>query len=68
MRRLPIYVLVIAAAACALLLSPGARADSLTGSVGITWFYPDTSTVFASDSIAVGSSLNCSGASPICLA
>jgi hypothetical protein len=67
MRRLPIYVLVIATAACALLLSPGTRADSLTGSVGITWFFPDTSTVFASDTIAVGSSLNCSGASPICL-
>jgi hypothetical protein len=67
MRRLPIYVLAIAAAACALLLSPGgARADNLTGSVGISWLSPDTSTVIATDTIGVGSSLSCPGASPFC--
>jgi hypothetical protein len=66
MGRVRVYVLAIAAG-CFLLLSSGdARADSLTGSVGITWLYPDTSTTFASDTIAVGSSLNCPGSSPIC--
>jgi PEP-CTERM motif len=67
MSRVRVYVLAIAAG-CFLLLSPGdARADSLTGSVGITWLYPNTSTTaYASDTIGVGSSLTCPGASPIC--
>jgi hypothetical protein len=67
MGRVRVYVLAIAAG-CFLLLSPGdARADSLTGSVGITWLYPNTSTTYATDTIAVGSSLTCPGASPICV-
>lgn len=66
MGRVRLYVLA-AMVLAALLASPiGTRADSLTGSVGITWFFPDTSTVFASDSIAVGASLNCPGGSAIC--
>ncbi len=66
MGRVRIYVLAIAAG-CFLLLSPGdARADSLTGSVGITWLFPNTSTTFATGTIGVGSSLACPGASPIC--
>jgi hypothetical protein len=66
MGRVRVYVLAIAAG-CFLLLSPGdARADSLTGSVGITWLFPNTSTTFATDTIGVGSSLACPGASPIC--
>jgi len=67
MGRVCVYVLAIAAG-CFLLLSPGnARADSLTGSVGITWLYPDTSTTYATDTIGVGSSLTCPGVSPICV-
>jgi PEP-CTERM motif len=67
MGKLPVYALAIAAVACALLLSPGGvRADSLTGSVGITWLFPNTSTSIASDTIAVGSSLSCPGASSLC--
>lgn len=66
MGRVRVYVLAIAAG-CSLLLSPGdARANSLTGSVGITWLYPNTSTTYASDTIGVGSSLACPPASPIC--
>ena len=67
MAKLRVYVLTIAAASSALLLSPGGARADLTGSVGITWFFPNTSTTFASDTIAVGSSLSCPGASPICL-
>jgi PEP-CTERM motif len=67
MTKLRVCVLAIAAAGCALLFSPGgARADSLTGSVVISWLYPNTSTTILTDTIAVGSSLNCPGASPIC--
>lgn len=66
MGRVRVYVLAIAAG-CFLLLSPGdARADSLTGPVGITGLFPNTSTTFATDTIGVGSSLACPGASPIC--
>ncbi|HXM96390.1 MAG TPA: PEP-CTERM sorting domain-containing protein [Candidatus Dormibacteraeota bacterium] len=70
MGKLGFYVLAIVAAGCALLLSPGVtHADSLTGSVGITWLDPNTSTIAfagATDTIAVGSSLSCPGTSPIC--
>ena len=61
-------LMAIAAAFCALMLSPGiARADTLTGSTGISWLYPDTGTSIGSDTIAVGSTLACPGASPICM-
>ena len=67
MGRLYFYVLAVATVGAACLLSPGrAHADSLTGSVGINWFYPNTSTTFAKDTIAVGSSLSCPGSSLIC--
>jgi len=58
----PVGLLVAAAMA----LAPAAQAG-LIGNVGISWLYPDTSTTYASDTIAVGSSLNCPGASPICV-
>jgi hypothetical protein len=64
-----ITLVAIALAGCAFLVSAGvARADGsdLTGSVGIDYLYPNTSTVFASGSIAVGSSLTCPGSSAIC--
>lgn len=48
-----------------LLIAPMAHAD-LIGTVGITWLFPDTSSVFASDTIAVGTTLACPGSSPIC--
>jgi PEP-CTERM motif len=48
-----------------LLLAPVAHADVI-GNVGITWLYPNTSTTFASDTIAVGSTLSCPGGSSIC--
>ncbi len=67
MGRLYLYVLAVAMVGTAVLLSPGgAHADSLTGSVGINWFFPDTSTTVEKDTIAVGSSLSCPGSSPIC--
>jgi hypothetical protein len=46
-------------------LAPAAQAG-LIGNAGITWLYPDTLTTYASDTIAVGSTLNCPGSSPIC--
>jgi hypothetical protein len=64
-----LYRVLFAAAMCAFLLfSTGTRADSLTGTVGITWLFPDTSTVFGTDTIAVGSALSCPGldTSPVC--
>ena len=68
MGRLYLCVLAAATVGAAVLISPvGAHADSLTGSVGINWFSPNTSTMFAKDTIAVGSSLNCPGSSPICV-
>ena len=67
MGRLYLCVLAAATVGAALLISPvGAHADSLAGSVGINWFSPNTATMFAKDTIAVGSSLNCPGGSPIC--
>src|ERR1700681_3356166 len=67
MGRLHLCVLAAATVGAALLISPvGAHADSLAGSVGINWFSPNTSTTFAKDTIAVGSSLTCPGSSPIC--
>jgi len=68
MGKLRPYLLAAAAAGCALLLSPNStRADGLTGSVGITWLYPDASTTYATDTIGVGSSLSCPGSSPVCV-
>ena len=51
--------------AVAMSLAPLAHAG-LIGDVGITWLYPDTGTTFASDTIAVSSTLNCPGSSSIC--
>jgi len=51
--------------AAAMSLAPLAHAG-LIGDVGITWLYPDTSTTFATDTIAVSSTLSCPGSSPIC--
>jgi hypothetical protein len=64
-----LYGTIFVMAALMLLLFPtGARADSLTGSVGITWLFPDTSTVFGTDTIAVGSALACpNDASAVCI-
>ena len=65
MKTVRVCLMAVAAAFCALVLSPGVtRADTLTGSTGITWVF-GTST-FATDTIADGSSLSCPGASPIC--
>lgn len=67
MRVWRLFLTVVAVTFCALMLSPGVtRADDLTGSAGITWLYPNTGTTFATDTIAVGSTLACPGASPIC--
>jgi hypothetical protein len=67
MRRLYLYTLAVATIGAAVLFFPGrAHADTLTGSVGINWFFPNTSTTFAKDTIAVGTSLSCPGSSPIC--
>jgi len=49
----------------AMSLAPLAHAG-LIGDVGITWLFPDTSTTFATDTIAVSSTLSCPGTSPIC--
>ena len=65
MKTVRVCLMAVAAAFCALVLCPGVtRADTLTGSTGITWVF-GTST-FATDTIADGSSLSCPGASPIC--
>jgi PEP-CTERM motif len=65
MKTVRVCLVAVAAALCALVLSPGiARADTLTGSTGITWVV-GTST-FAIDTIADGSSLACPGTSAIC--
>lgn len=65
MRKARVCFIAVAAIFCALVLSPGVtRADDLTGSAGISWIFG--ATTFASDTIAVGSSLSCPGASPIC--
>jgi len=59
-------LIATAVAFCGLILSPGiTRADDLTGSAGISWIAGGST--FASDTIAVGSSLSCPGASPICV-
>ena len=65
MKKARVCLIAVAAVFCALVLSPGVtRADELTGSTGISWIF-GTAT-FATDSIAVGSSLTCPGSSPIC--
>jgi hypothetical protein len=63
------HVLLFAVLVCAVLLCPNlANADSLTGSVGITWLFPNTSTVYGADTIAVGSALLCpNDSSPVCI-
>ena len=67
MKTWRVGLIVVAVVFCALVLSPGVtRADELTGSVGITWLYPSTAKTYATDTIAVGSLLECPGASPIC--
>jgi PEP-CTERM motif len=47
------------------LLAPVAHA-SMVGTDTITWYFPNSTTVFGSDTLAVGSSLSCPGASPLC--
>ncbi|MGC2417088.1 MAG: PEP-CTERM sorting domain-containing protein [Candidatus Acidiferrales bacterium] len=65
MKSVRVCLMAVAVALCALVLSPGmTRADTLTGSTGITWVF-GTAT-FATDTIVDGSSLSCPGASPIC--
>ena len=59
--RFPLGLLAVAAMSLASTAHAG-----LIGSTGITWYFPDTSTIVGTDTIAVGSSLNCPGASPIC--
>lgn len=67
MKLVRIFLLATVAASCAFLLTPGnAKADGLTGTAGISWLYPNTGSAFATDTIAVGSSLACPGASPLC--
>lgn len=56
---------VSAFALCAMMVAPLAHAG-LIGSVGIDYLYPNSSTVALSDTITVGGSLDCPGASPIC--
>ena len=58
---LSVGLLVVAAMS----LAPAAHAG-LVGDVGIVWLWPDSSTTYASDTISVGSTLNCPGSSPIC--
>jgi hypothetical protein len=59
---------VILAIMSALLLTPKlASADSLTGSVGVTWLYPNTSTpITTTGVVAVGSVLMCPSAASFC--
>lgn len=68
MKNWRVFLVAVAAAVAALVLSPGVtRADDLTGSVGISWLAGGST--FASDTIAVGSSISCSSSSatsPIC--
>jgi hypothetical protein len=65
MKNWRVFLLAVAAAVFALVISPAiTRADDLTGSVGISWI--SGGSTFASDTIAVGSTLSCPGASPIC--
>ena len=65
MNKWRVCLVATAVAFCGLILSPGiTRADELTGTVGISWI--SGVSTFASDTIAVGSSLSCPGTSPIC--
>jgi hypothetical protein len=61
MNKLSVSLLAFAA----MFLTPLAHAG-IVGFVGIEWLYPNSSTVFATDTIDVGSSLTCPGSSPIC--
>lgn len=66
-RRAVRVLFPIAAVCCALLFVPlAASADTLTGSADINWLYPSTSTIFATDTLDVGSSISCPSASPLC--
>jgi len=68
MEKIRLYLLAAAVLGCGFLLfASGTPADSLTGSVDIRWVFPTTSGTFATDIIAVGSSLTCPGSSNICL-
>jgi hypothetical protein len=67
MNRVRLFLVALAAIFCVLLLSPGmTRADELTGSANVSYVYG--STTLYTDTLAVGSSLSCPGASPICTA
>jgi hypothetical protein len=56
---------VCALFAAGVLLAPSAHAG-LIGNVTISELYPDDSTVYGTDTVAVGSSLSCPGASALC--
>jgi len=66
MKNSRVCLLAVAAAFCALVLSPGVtRADDLTGSAELSWIADGTT--YASATIPVGSSLSCtSSTSSIC--
>lgn len=66
MRGNPRYLFAVAII-CALLVLPSmAAADSLTGSVAISWLRPTVSSITNADTILVGSSISCPGTSQIC--
>ena len=67
MRPRPHYLLfVVLICAVTLAMPTMASADSLTGTVDISWLRPNTFTVTNTGTIAAGSSLSCPGASNIC--
>jgi PEP-CTERM motif len=65
-QKMRFCALAVAIASALLICAGRASADDLTGSVTVSWLYPDTSTVFATDTVAVGSSITCPGPSDIC--
>jgi PEP-CTERM motif len=58
---------LVAAFFVSAIIAPSATADTLTGSVNMTWFYPTGSTVLEGPvAIAVGSSIVCPGGGSMC--
>ena len=58
--RLLVRTVALLALCGAVVLSPSVvSADSVTGPVVVTWFFPDTSTVLATGSAAVGTTQSC---------
>ena len=58
-------ILALAILAVPALLLPAAHAGMI-GTDTIAWYFPNAATVFATDTLAVGSSLSCPGTSPLC--